>query len=191
MFKKHVQKKKVQKKTNHNCRTIITATQFRNPVITAKTDTCRGGKYGQFKILNVLIVFVTFKTTYLVFYTSVFLTLARFSTYITNEVLWCSKNLYFKKLFYLRKTNSLYLEKLLLLLISNASSRMQSSSPHAGLVVFTAPKPRPRPAATASLPHGISLDETDSCRTLPKWNLCNQAFLCCSICFFSLFFFPT
>lgn len=129
-----------------------------------------------------------FKTTYLVFYTSVFLTLARFSTYITNEVLWCSKNLYFKKLFYLRKTNSLYLEKLLLLLISNASSRMQSSSPHAGLVVFTAPKLRPRPAATASLPHGISFDESDSCRTLPKWNLCNQAFLCCSICFFPIFF---
>lgn len=129
-----------------------------------------------------------FKTTYLVFYTSVFLTMARFSTYITNEVLWCSKNLYFKKLFYLRKTNSLYLEKLLLLLISNASSRMQSSSPHAGLVVFTAPKLRPRPAATASLPHGISFDETDSCRTLPKWNLCNQAFLCCSICLFFPFF---
>lgn len=66
---------------------------------------------------------------------------------------------------------------------------MQSSSPHAGLVVFTALELCPRPAAIASLPRGISFDEIDSCRTLPKWNLCNQVFLCCSICLFLFLFF--
>lgn len=50
----------MNKKNPTNCRTVTTTNQFRNLVITARTDTCRGKK-SQFKILNVLIVFVMFK----------------------------------------------------------------------------------------------------------------------------------
>lgn len=65
---------------------------------------------------------------------------------------------------------------------------MQSSSPQQGwwfllrrsFVLGQLPLP-------PSLPHGPSFDETDSCRTLPKWNLCNQVFLCWSICLFFFF----
>lgn len=65
LFKK-THSEKWTKKTPTNCRTVITTDQFRNLVSTARTDTCRGKK-SQFKILNVLIVFVMFKTMYLFF----------------------------------------------------------------------------------------------------------------------------
>lgn len=79
-----------KKTPTDNCGTGITTAQLRNLVVTAKPDAWGGGE-GQFNLLNVLIVFVMFKTLYLLFYTSVFLTTARFSTYITNGILWCSK----------------------------------------------------------------------------------------------------
>lgn len=66
----------------------------------------KGGKKGQFKILNVLIVFVTFGFLH-------------FSIPNYGQILYLYnkwnfvvfKNPYFKKLFYLTKANLLYLEK--------------------------------------------------------------------------------